>query len=343
MRSLHVVRILGPVFAVAIAVATVSPRVARAIVASYTPGDVIRLAGNDRVDTAIAISANSFPNGGTAGAVVLARDDTYPDGVSAAPLALAFTAPVLLTSPAALDARTESELRRVVPSGRTVFLIGGIDALSAAVADKVAADGYGVYRVAGADRFATAVDIATVLNNPSTILLATGDNFPDALVGGAAAAHVAGAVLLTDDTRMPAATANYLAAHPPTRVYAIGDQAAAADSAATAVRGNDRYDTSVAVANQFWPNSGGTSASRAGVTTGLNFPDALAAGPHITRSPSGPLLLTTPDQLPTAVDTYLKDLGCYASAPSVVYGQTDAVSQHVEDQLREDVSGDFCP
>ena len=309
--------------------------------AAANPGTPIRLGGDDRVATAIAVSMTAFPSSGTAGAVVVVRDDTFADGVTAAPLAVALHAPILLTAPEALDPRTESEMERVLPTGRTVFVVGGTDALSDAVANRIGADGYQVYRVAGPNRFATAADIATVLGNPPTVLLATGDNFADALVSGPAAARAGGVVLLTDDTRMPPETAAYLAANPPRSRYAIGDQAVAAAPDATPVRGKDRYDTSVAVAEQFWSGAGGTAVSDVGVATGLNFPDALAGGAQIP--PGGPLLLTTPDQLPSTVNTYIQRISCSVTLPSYIYGQSDVVTDNVENQMADDLSGNFCP
>ena len=58
----------------------------------------IRLAGVDRVDTAVKISQNSFPANGSANAVVLARGDIFPDALAGAPLAVAKGGPLLLAN-----------------------------------------------------------------------------------------------------------------------------------------------------------------------------------------------------------------------------------------------------
>src|SRR5439155_16258885 len=185
-----------------------------------------RLAGNDRIDTAIAISQDSFPNSANsagvqaaatgASAVVLARSDLFPDALAGTPLACAQNAPLLITPAAALDPRVAAELQRVLASGRTVYLLGGTNALSAAVEASVRALGYGTVRYAGPDRYGTAVRIALAgLGSPATALVATGINFPDALAGGAAGCKTHGAVLLTAGSAMPGVTADYLAAHHP--------------------------------------------------------------------------------------------------------------------------------
>src|SRR5262245_20044119 len=73
------------------------------------------LAGADRIDTAIAVSKNSFPTTGSANAVVLARGDLFPDALAGAPLAVNKGGPLLLANlaspvPPQVDPRTVSEI-----------------------------------------------------------------------------------------------------------------------------------------------------------------------------------------------------------------------------------------
>ena len=51
-----------------------------------TPANVQRVAGADRLATAIATSQDQFPTAGSASAVVLARSDTFPDALAGGPL-----------------------------------------------------------------------------------------------------------------------------------------------------------------------------------------------------------------------------------------------------------------
>jgi hypothetical protein len=258
----------------------------------------VRLAGADREATAVAVSQASFPAGG-AGGVVLARDDTYPDALAGAALAGSRNAPVLLTSPGGLDAGPAAELRRVLPAGHTVYLLGGTAALSDQVASQVGALGYEVTRLSGPDRYSTAVAVAAAVGSPSGALLTTGDNFPDALAAAAATGGGGRVVLLTHGSSMPAATGSYLSAHPGLEVFAVGGPAAGADTAATALVGADRYATAVAVARQFF-----SSPVTIGLATGVAFPDALAAGPRLAAL-GVPLLLTDPGALSAATSSYL--------------------------------------
>jgi autotransporter-associated beta strand protein len=284
------------------------------------------LGGADRIDTAILVSKNSFPAGGSAQAVVLARADLFPDALAGAPLAVAKGGPLELTSlsgPTFLDPRTVTEIQRVLTTGKTIFVLGG----TAAIADNVVAQlqslGYQVIRFGGTDRFQTAVLIAqNGLNNPLNLFLANGINFPDALSGGPAAAKVGGAILLTNNNVMPAFTSQYLATRTGVTQYALGGPAAAAAPGAIPIVGSDRYATSVGVAQRFF-----TNPTAVGVASGVAFPDGLTGGAHIGKL-GGPLLLTDPAALPGNVQTYLQSIKVTLTQ-LFVYGGTAAIATPV--------------
>ena len=272
-------------------------------VAPSTAGtaQVVDLAGADRIATAIAVSQQSFPSSGSAGAVVLARSDTFADALAGGPLAVAKNAPLLLTPTDSLDPTVQAEIQRVLPSGGTVYLLGGTAALSDSVASSLTGLGFTVVRYAGVDRFDTAAQIATSgLGAPTTVLLATGDDFADALSGGPAAVAAGGAILLTDGPTMPSETSAYLAAHPGT-VYALGGPAATADPSATPIVGSDRYQTATMVASKWF-----SAPSAVGFASGADFPDALAGDAQMGHL-GGPMLLLDPTATaaPAEVTTYL--------------------------------------
>jgi hypothetical protein len=262
----------------------------------------VRLAGADRIATAIAVSQNAFPSGGSAKAAVIARADSFADALAGTPLAATKIGPLLLTASGSLDNRVGTELGRALPAGSTVYLLGGTTALSAGIDQSVAALGYQVVRFSGSDRYDTAAKVANDgLGAPSKVILATGLDFPDALCAGAAGAHLSAAVLLTAGPNMPAATSNDLAAHPPASRWAIGGQAAAADPGATPVVGTDRYDTSAKAASTFFAAPTGFGAA-----LGSGFPDALSGGAHAAKTTAGPLLLVaTSAPLPPPIASYL--------------------------------------
>ena len=269
------------------------------------------ISGVDAIGTAIAVSQTEFPAAGSASAVVLSRSDFFSDALAGGPLANRVNGPLLITPgaplSASLDPRVLAEVQRVLPAGKTVYVLGGPQALSPNIDAALTAAGYVVKRVGGANEFATAFNIAAALGNPSTIFEATGLNFPDALSAVPAAIFLHGAILLTNGTTQAPETAAYLAIHPATTRYVIGGPLAAyQDPAATPIYGQDEFGTSAAVATTFFSH-----AAIFGVATGLNYPDALAGGVFMASNPArlGPMLLVnTHYPLPASIGAYLATL-----------------------------------
>lgn len=94
-----------------------------------TEGEVERIGGADRVETAIEVARDAF---GEADAVWLARADAFPDALAGAPAAGLASAPVLLSDRACLPDRLVPELDRLDPT--RVVVLGGEDALGTGVA-----------------------------------------------------------------------------------------------------------------------------------------------------------------------------------------------------------------
>jgi putative cell wall-binding protein len=282
-----------------------------------------RLAGPDRIGTAITVSQATWKSVGSTGsgkqasAAIVATDATFPDALAAVPLAAADNGPLLLTDPTSLDPRVLAELQRILTPGANVVLIGGSSALSPAVGSAIAGAGFTVQHIAGTDRFSTATAIADALGDPSVVLEADGMNFADALTAGPAAVAAHGVVLLTNGPVQSAETEAYLQAHRAV-TYAIGGPAAAADPSATPLVGTDRYATAAMVASKFF-----TSPPVVGIATGSDFPDALAAGAQLAQSGS-PLLLVGQSGVPAPTAAYLA--ANPASQPTV-YGGLAAISQ----------------
>lgn len=291
---------------------------------------VDRLAGADRVGTSVAVSKAEFPADHTASSAVLARADDYADALAGVPLARAEHGPLLLVGSSSSQQNAAlSEVGRVVPSGATVYVLGGTRAVPASVESALDQAGYKVVRLAGADRFATAVAVAHALGDPTTVLLATGTNFPDALAGGAAAADSGAALLLTDGSSLPAATRAYLGGRPQDAVYALGGPAAAADPSATPVVGADRYATAAMVAGRFYPAPNGVA-----LASGTDFPDALSGG-VMAAMRGWPVLLSDPSGLTPAADSYVKGTPSVSAAD--VFGGTAAMSETAAGQLTTDL------
>ena len=305
--------------------ATPPPPCTATAAAQAPTGAVTRLAGADRDATSVAVSQARFPQAGSAKAAVVASDANYPDALAGTPLAVARTAPLLLTPPGGLSSTVSAEITRAVPKGATVYLLGGQAALASSLETQVAAMGYVPQRISGSNRFGTAVAVAGALGDPATVLEATGFGFPDALSAGAAAANSTGAVLLTNGPAQASETASYLSAHPQDRVTTVGGPAAAADPKGTPVVGPDRYATAVMVAQSFFK-----SPATFGAASGVAFPDALSGG-----AAGGPMVLVPRcGPLPSSVSGYLGSIKATISH-GFLFGGAHAVGDDVLSELEQ--------
>ncbi|HEX2029764.1 MAG TPA: cell wall-binding repeat-containing protein [Nitriliruptorales bacterium] len=270
---------------------------------------VARLAGQDRIATAVAISRDLFPAAAGAKGAVLARADDFPDALAGAPLAAAAGGPLLLTPSGGLSPDTARELRRVLAGGASVYLLGGPAALSEQVAADVRGLGFTAQRVAGVDRYGTAV--ATAQRSPASTaaFVASGQTFPDALAASSPAALHGHPILLATRDALPPATREHLRSRSYRKVFVVGGGAVVDDPvvaeidglAGEVVRlaGDGRYTTAAAVAQTFFPETRTVT-----VASGDRFPDALAGGPHaavrgapMLLSPAGGLARPQVDQL----------------------------------------------
>jgi putative cell wall-binding protein len=293
--------------------------------------EVRRLAGTDRVATAIELSRTAFAAAATpdvrrAGEVVLAAADRFPDALVAAPYAAAFEAPVLLNPSDRLDPRVRAEIDRVLGGQGPVTLMGGVNAIGLPVEAELRAAGYTVSRIAGQDRYDTSVQVAQLLP-AEVVVLARGDAFPDALAAGPAAAELGGAVLLTAGRELPDSVRAYLDEQPDVVAYAVGGQAAAAVPDAEPVAGADRYDTAGRVAARFF-----RTPPRTVVASGERFPDALAGG-ALAALTGSPLLLATRTSLPAPSAAALERVGPYHRVVALAGGSAvldDAVRSAVQ-------------
>ncbi|GAC1541410.1 MAG: hypothetical protein NVS3B12_28950 [Acidimicrobiales bacterium] len=196
-------------------------------------------------------------------------------------------------------------------------------------------------RVAGADRYDTAAMIATTtFTQSTTVVIATGQTYPDALAGNGLAGSLGAPILLTQQSSVPAPTMSALQRLAAKNVTLLGGTAAISSSvesqlqssgySVTRIAGATRYDTAKAIAEASG-TPGSYGAGRAAVvSSGANFPDALAAGP-LSYGRHFPTLLTAASALSSQAAQALQSL---AIKQVIITGGTVAVSQTVESQIQ---------
>ena len=202
---------------------------------SYTLGGVTRVAGQNRYETAAAVSASVFSPG--APVVYLASSATFPDALAAGSVAAGAKAPILLVGSNALPAATATELTRLDPD--TIIIMGGPSAVSNAVLQQLESYAGSVRRISGADRYATAVNLSASTfadSTVSTVYLVTGSKFPDGLSVGPVAGAGGTPLLLVPSGSLPDVVAAELKRLDPTRVVIIGGPFAVNESVRTEVR-----------------------------------------------------------------------------------------------------------
>ena len=300
-----------------------------------TPSAVSVHAGAGRIQTAVAVSADSFPAAGSASAAVLARENDFADALSGAALAVVVDGPLLLSHTGELTPDTAAELQRVLAPGATVHLLGGAAALGATVEAAVGDLGFTPDRHAGATRFETAVAIADAVEAAAgvagTVLLADGGTFPAALVAGADARVVAGVLLLTSGSTAHAATRAWLDQRAGTPQLAVGAAAIAAHPAADPAGTADPYATAAELATRLV-----AAPAAVGLASGVAFPDALAGGAYSGRL-GVPLLLTAPDSLPEPTRAVLAGTASITAAH--VYGGGSAIAPGVRAEVQSILVG----
>ena len=212
--------------------------------------NALALGGDDAVDSGVAFSQATFPEG--AGTAILSREDLFADGFSSGVFQGVNTAPLLFTDSEALYPRTGMGLVRL---GMTdITILGGDSALNPLVVQKLEIAGLTVTRVGGPTRVETAVETARATNPAATTALLV-RAYPDE----GQADDNGWPILMTTSDGLHPATAEYLADSDITDVVVIGGTGAVSQSAedavtalglsVTRVAGDNRYATAVAIAN----------------------------------------------------------------------------------------------
>ena len=310
--------------------------------AEFTPLTFSRIAGADRVATAVEVSMTMHSSASTA---ILARADAFADALAAAPLAADLNAPVLLTPPDTLSPVVADELERL--SVDRVIILGGAAALSESVEQAVEAEGPTVERIAGEDRFATAAQIASRIPPTGRVYVATGNDYPDALTAGAAAARLPAPLLLVGSALGDEAV-QVLRDQRPSEIVIVGGTAVVSEEIGDALAGDNatterlaganRYATAEAVHRHVVDDFGGPEG--VWLASSAGFADALAAGPAVAADRST-LLLTDPIDVAFAEET-VAVLGEVGGDVTIVGGPA-AVTDQTPRQVRAVLEGNVLP
>jgi putative cell wall-binding protein len=272
-----------------------------------------RVSGVDVYATSASAAITS--HSGAATASVLVSGESYADGLSAAALAGAVSAPVILTDPDTLKGSTSlaiGQINSTTAAGHTVYIVGGTAAVGAGVATSLTDLGYTVSRVSGADRVATADAVATKIrtlmdfgtnwDSETTVFLTTARNFADAVaVSGLAWKNKSPILLVEPGDALSAGTKAVLdsSVNSIEHVIILGGTAAVSAAVETEVKtilngaagttaikttrvgGTDRYDTAKLLmelrTKSTTLNGYGETATNVILVNGTSHQDGLSA------------------------------------------------------------------
>ncbi len=298
----------------------------------------------NRYATAVGVSTRLFPKAGSVAQLFLANGTMFADALAAAPLATTANGPLLLATKDVLPAETKAEIKRVLHTGGTVRLLGGLATLSYKIESAINSMGIHTERVAGNSREGTAVYIAEKFPAAKSVFIVNRDAFPDAVSAGGPA-NVSGLPLLfTSTTSLSDITERYLKQHPGiTNAYIVGGESVVSSAVAAELKqikslakvvrlaGANRYDTNLKLVQTF------TAKPETLVfATGENFPDALT-GSSLVGGEKGSLLLTKPDGFSSTAHTFIEGTRP-ALDVALVLGGTTAVAATLDTQLAAELN-----
>ncbi|MBQ1955993.1 MAG: cell wall-binding repeat-containing protein [Clostridia bacterium] len=291
---------------------------------------VNRVYGSDRYETAFKVAdelrsvmgVEKFEN------IVVASGLNFADALSGSYLANVKNAPILLVHGRNTDT-VKDYIRENLVSGGTVYILGG----TAAVSDKMDSglDGFVVKRLAGSNRYETNSEILKEAGTSGKdILVCTGLQFAD----GLSASAVNRPILLVDNRKLYDSQIAFLSENSGGRIYIVGGPNAISEKMENSLKaygevsriyGDNRYDTSVNLAKEFYPD-----AKSAVVAYGRNFPDGLGGGCLAYRM-SGPLILAEDSRISYAAD--------YISVKSIKSGIVLGGSGLISDKATSSIFG----
>lgn len=237
--------------------------------------------------------------------IIVATGTNYADALSGAYLGFAKEAPILLVRKDVVE-DVKAYIKANLADTGTVYLLGGEAVVPGAVTEGL--DGVTTKRLAGATRYETNIEIlkeAGVDKEP--VLVCDGTNFADSL-----SASAVGLPILLVKKGLNNTQRAYLDKLHSDDYYLVGGEGVLPSAlkdelenkygSVMRLGGNDRYETSVKVAKEFFGEP-----EKAVVAYAMNYPDGLCGG-TLAAYMGAPLLLVRDDKAAITAD-YTREFG----------------------------------
>ncbi|MBR2748908.1 MAG: cell wall-binding repeat-containing protein [Firmicutes bacterium] len=252
----------------------------------------VRIYGSGRVETSIEAAKKLKTKLGVSkfDSVVVASGMSYADALSGSWLGAVKSAPILL-----VDSKSASKVAQYVKDNLsedgTVYILGGTGAVPESTEDLF--EGLNVKRLAGTSRYDTNL---AILNETDTegldLLVCSGAGYPDAL-----SVSSVGKPIMLVGKELTEEQSAYLESSTFSKIYVIGGTGVISSDMVnslteyanvTRVGGKDRFATSLAVANTFFPGHHDYMM----MVYAMNFPDGLSGG-VLAYQYDAPVILAT--------------------------------------------------
>lgn len=268
-------------------------------------GTVYRVYGSNRYQTSMetadalkeVLGVDKFEN------VIVTTGDNFADALAGSYLASEKNAPILLINEK-MSAAVCDYIEANLADNGTVYVLGG----TGAVKDEWVKGLENIKRLSGKSRYETNIKILEEVGVEagSDVLVVTGTNFADSLSVSATGLPI----LLVGDALTTAQT-TFLDSIEGEHIHIIGGEAAVNENIekelnAERIKGKDRYETSVKVAEEFFD-----APTDAVLAFGGTYPDGLCGG-VLAKASNAPLILTHNDKASYAAD--------YIQAEGIVNG-----------------------
>ena len=261
-----------------------------------TPKATTRVAGADRVNTAVEVSKKYYKSAET---VIIANSEKFADSLSASALSKALKAPILLVKKDQLDSVVAQEIKRL--GAKNVVVIGGDQSVDKT---KDSLSKYNVQTIAGSDRYETSAKIAQEIikrTGTTQAVIASGETFADALTVAPLANKNNMPILLVQPNNIPKATQEVLKQIKNTIIVGgektISNQVANKLPNPTRIAGANRYETAKKIYEY-----GFKDRKEVNIANGTNFADSLVIG-----SIDCPILLAESNEVPESTKQAIKD------------------------------------
>ncbi|GAE00836.1 S-layer protein [Clostridium botulinum B str. Osaka05] len=313
------------------------------------PGDVNKVQGNDRYETAANVAKTNWKDG--AENVIIASGNGYADSLSASVLAKKLNAPIILTTAGELNSNAKSALETLKP--KNVYVIGGNASVAQSVRDGLKKQ-YTVTELGGQTRFETNIAVANHLVDKlgvsaSNVMVVNGkDGFSDALSAAPVAAAKEQVLLIVGkDASTADLAADFVKKHN-SKVTVIGTEGVVPTAvynklgASERVNGGvDRFDTNLKIMEHFKLNADKMYVANA--TDGQKgYADALVASALAGKNGAPLVLVDTKDAQGTKnAIKYIKDNQTDKTEVSTVGGKgvmPDEIVNEIENSINPELA-----